>query len=177
MKKMIYLCCVVLLSVACKSVEKTEKVEKAGNDKESAWSVKLAQSGVKPGYGSPKVKQELVDGQRFLIKEISTDKTYGYTEDNPIMVGGGGSEGIKNTKRFFEALTGPLGLPVMYKRLGSCCTFYSKNGLPSGDGISRGLLDIYEVIHDSLEEPVKLYVNMYDSDVLKVPVGGFILKK
>ena len=32
-------------------------------------------------------------------------------------------------------------------------------------------------MHDGLTEPVKLYINMYDSDVLKVPVGGFTLKK
>ena len=130
------------------------------------------------GYGSPRVKQELVDNQMFLIKEYSTDPTYGYTASNPIMVGGAKEkEGVQNEIRFLKALAGPLGFPVIYKRLGSCCSFYSENGNIGDDGIGRGVLDIYEVMHDGLNEPVKLYINMYDSDVLKVPVGGFTLKK
>ncbi len=141
-------------------------------------SVKLKQAGVNVGYGSPNIKQKLVNDQMFLIKEYATDETYGYTESNPIMVGGAKEkEGVQNEIRYLKALTGPLGLPVVYKRLGSCCTFYSENGNDPGDGIRRGLLDIYEVMHDGLETPVKLYINMYDSDVLKVPVGGFTLKK
>ena len=133
---------------------------------------------INAGYGSPRVKQELVDERTFLIKEFSTDSTYGYTESNPIMVGGAREkEGPQNEQRFFNALAGPLGLPVMYKRIGSCCSFQSENGNLGGDGITRGALDKYEVIHDSSNAPVILYLNMYDSDVLKVPVGGFTLKK
>jgi hypothetical protein len=130
------------------------------------------------GYGSPNVKQVLVDNDMFLIKEFSTDSTYGYTESNPIMVGGAKENiGPINERRFLNALAGPLGFPVFYKRLGSCCPFYTKNGNDVGDGQSRGLLDVYEVHHDSMNEPVKLYINMYDSDVLKVPVGGFTIRK
>ena len=134
-------------------------------------------SGLPAGYGSPNVKQEIVNDV-FVIKEYSTDETYGYSENNPIMVGGAREkEGVQNEIRFLKALAGPLGFPVIYKRLGSCCNFYSENGNIGGDGIGRGVLDIYEVMHDGLNEPVKLYINMYDSDVLKVPVGGFTLKK
>jgi len=133
---------------------------------------------INAGYGSPRVKQELANDQMFLIKEYSTDMTYGYTESNPIMVGGAKEkEGVQNEIRFLKALAGPLGFPVIYKRLYSCCNFYSENGNIGDDGIGRGLLDVYEVMHDGLNEPVKLYINMYDSDVLKVPVGGFTLKK
>ena len=130
------------------------------------------------GYGSPRVKQELVDDRTFLLKEFSNDSTYGYTENNPIMVGGAREkEGPKNEQRFLNALAGPLGLPVIYKRVGSCCTFQTENGNLGGDGIIRGVLDMYEVMHDSSNAPVILYINMYDSDVLKVPVGGFTIKK
>jgi hypothetical protein len=113
----------------------------------------------------------------FFIKEFSNDSTYGYTENNPIMVGGAGAEGVLNEKRFLNALTGPLGFPVIYKRLNSCCHFYTENGNIGNDGIGRGMLDVYEVMHDGLNAPVILYINMYDSDVLKVPVGGFKLKE
>ena len=139
--------------------------------------IKAKQSQVSDKYGSPNVKQKLVNQDMFLITEFSADSTYGYTADNPIMVGGGGKDGVQNEKRYLNALAGPLGLRVMYKRLNSCCMFYTKNGNDLGDGKRMGLLDVYEVIHDSMEEPVILYINMYDSDVLKVPVGGFTLKK
>ena len=130
-----------------------------------------------PGYGSPYVNQKLINNEIFLILEYSTDETYGYTESNPIMVGGAKeNEGVQNEIRFLKALTGPLGFPVIYKRLGSCCPFQTENTKIDEDGIGRGLLDVYEVIHDSMNEPVKLYINMYDSDILKVPVGGFTLK-
>ena len=152
MKKIFYVCCIILLSVSCKTTQKT---------------------GGEAGYGSPRVKQELVNDQMFLIKKIARDKTYGYTEKNPIMVGGGLSEGALNQRRFLNALLGPNGEPVIYQRLGSCCPFYTKNGI-FGDS---GLLDRYEITFIGTKTPpIVLYINMYDSDVLQVPVG-FTLRK
>ena len=151
-KKMFYVCCIVLLSVACKSAEK---------------------AGGKSGYGSPRVTQVLVNDQMFLIKEYSTDKTYGYTERNPIMVGGARqNEGPKNERRFLNALAGPAGEQISYQRLGSCCHFSTRNGAIG----NSGLLDKYEITYEGLKTPIVLYINMYDSDVLKVPVG-FTLRK
>jgi len=173
MKKIGYLCCIACLCFACKTAEKAAKEPKAKKEK---TQIITKQAEVSDKYGSPNVKQKLVNQDMFLITEFSADSTYGYTADNPIMVGGGGKDGVQNEKRYLNALAGPLGLPVIYKRLNSCCMFYTKNGNDLGDGKPRGLLDVYEVIHDSMEEPVILYINMYDSDVLKVPVGGFTLK-
>ena len=146
------MCCITLLFAACKSVEK---------------------AGGKAGYGSPNVKQQLVNDQMFLIKEYATDKTYGYTERNPIMVGGARqNEGTKNERRFLNALLGPAGEQISYQRLGSCCGFSTKNGTFG----NSGLLDMYEITYDGLKKPIVLYINMYDSDVLKVPIG-FTLKE
>ncbi|WP_255345422.1 hypothetical protein [Pontibacter sp. BAB1700] len=39
-----------------------------------------------------------------------------------------------------------------------------------------GLLDKYSITYEGLAEPIILYINMYDSDKLKVPVG-FTLKQ
>jgi len=144
------MCGMILLLVACKSVGKV---------------------GSKVDYGSPRVNQELVNDQMFLIKEYATDKTYGYTEKNPIMVGNG-NEGPKNERRFLNALAGPEGEQINYQRKGSCCHFYTQNGT-FGD---TGLLDMYEITYEGLKTPITLYINMYDSDTLKVPVG-FTLKK
>ena len=122
-------------------------------------------------YGSPNIQQTLLDQNTFKVDKYSSDLTYGYSEENPIMVGSKGNAGPLNERRFLNALTGPNGEAITYKRLGSCCAFKIKNGL-MGD---MGLLDMYEVAHKGLEKPVILYINMYDSDELKIPVG--FLKK
>ena len=150
MKKFIYVICIVLLMVSCKSTGKLSNKNLVD-------------------YGSPRVKQELVNDQMFLIREFATDATYGYTEKNPIMVG---EFSPQNQRRFLNALAGPKGEPISYRRLGSCCPFYTKNGTFG----NSGMLDKYEVTYEGLEKPIILYINMYDSDVLKVPVG-FTLSK
>lgn len=117
-------------------------------------------------YGSPNIKQTLINSQTFKIDIYSDDPTYGYTEQNPVMVGREES-GPLNERRFLNALTGPDGEAITYSRLGSCCHFKTKNGLIN----NAGLLDKYEVAYKGLEKPIILYINMYDSDVLKIPVG------
>ena len=117
-------------------------------------------------YGSPRVKQELLNDQMFIIKKYATDKKYGYTEKYPIMVGGI-IEGPINQRRFLNALTGPKGEQISYRRLASCCPFYTKNALFD----NSGRLDKYQITYEGLEAPIILYINMYDSDELKVPVG------
>ena len=166
-QNLFYACCIILLSFACKSSEKAGKMDYENLDMRQANNQKTGTM----DYGSPRVKQELVYDQMFLVKEYTTDKAYGYTVEKPIMVGGG-SEGPKNERRFLNALTGPKGEQISYQRLGSCCSFYTKNGT-FGDA---GLLDKYEITYEGLGTPIILYINMYDSDILKVPVG-FTLKK
>ena len=120
-------------------------------------------------YGSPKVELELANERMFEIKHATTDEGYGYTVEKPIMVGSGGpgGSGPLNEQRFLNALAGPNGEKVAYRRRGSGFHFKSDNGF-IGDG---GVLDAYEVIHKGLDAPVILYINMYDSDTLMIPVG------
>lgn len=115
-------------------------------------------------YGSPDLKQELADDNTFKITQYSQDKTYGYTEKNPVMVGGN-TEGPKNERRFLNALSGPNGEKTEYSRIGSCCPFKTKNSEWGG------MLDKYSVTYAGLEKSLTIYINMYDSDTLKVPVG------
>lgn len=117
------------------------------------------------------VQHELLDARTFKITKFTKDKTYGYTEDNPIKVGGG-MEGPLNEQRFLNALAGPNGEKVTYKRQGSCCPFKTPNAV-FGDS---GMLDMYEVIIEGASEKIILYLNMYDSGTLQVPVG-FTLRK
>lgn len=99
------------------------------------------------------------------VTTISTDKTYGYTQENPIKVGGTES-GPANERNYLDKLAGPNGESISYVRVGSCCPFKTPNGLMGG-----GLLDRYEIKWDGQSAPVYLYINMYDKDVLKAPVG------
>jgi hypothetical protein len=119
-------------------------------------------------YGNPNVKQALIDEYTFKIEYFSNDPTYGYTQENPIMVGGAlTSEGPLNERRFLNALTGPNGEELTYRRLGSCCIFSTKNSTFQ----NSGLLDMYSITYSGLKEPITLYINMYDSDILKVPIN------
>lgn len=115
----------------------------------------------------------LLNEKTFDLSEISKDKTYGYTEKNPIMVGGvKNNEGPLNERRYLNALAGPNGEYISYNRTGSCCQFKSENGF-----MGSGLLDMYEVTWKNQKEPVILYINMYDAGNLKAPVGFTIAKK
>ena len=133
--------------------------------------------------GEANVRHELLDARTFKITKFARDKTYGYSEDNPVKVGGG-MEGPLNEQRFLNALAGPNGEKVTYKRQGSCCPFKSRDALPSDGNVQTpnalfgdsGVLDMYEVIIEGSSEKIILYLNMYDSETLQVPVG-FTLRK
>ena len=101
-------------------------------------------------------------------KEQSEDPTYGYTEENPVRVGGG----ARNHEPFLKSLRGPDGQKLKYKRLGSCCFFSTPNTF-MGD---KGLLDKYEVSYKGLKEPLTLYLNSYDYEQPMVPVGLTLAK-
>lgn len=112
-------------------------------------------------------KTNLLNNQTFLLTEVSTDKTYGFSEKNPIEVGGAEKgEGPLNERRFLNALAGPNGEKVDYHRAGSCCPVKSKNGL-----MGMALLDNYRVTWGGSKDTVSIYINMYDYGALKVPVG------
>ncbi len=103
----------------------------------------------------------------FEITKHATDKKYGYTEKNPILVGKKeGMGGPKEEQMFLNALKGPLGQDIGYRRLGSCCNFKTDNGYMGG-----GLLDKYEIIWEGQDEPVILYINMYDHGDMFIPEG------
>lgn len=67
-----------------------------------------------------------------------------------------------------NALAGPNGEKVAYERLGSCCPFKTKNAV-FGDS---GMLDKYEITIEGSSKKIILYLNMYDSETLQVPVDS-----
>jgi len=107
----------------------------------------------------------------FIITSISSDPKYGYDKDYPVNVF------YQNTKndsinaiRFFNALTGPKGEKIFYKKVEICCPFPSKNSVSGA-----ALLDVYQVTWVGQARPITLYINRYEKSTLMAP-QGFALK-
>lgn len=113
------------------------------------------------------VKVKMLNNTTYLLETATQDETYGYTQENPIKVGGVMDSGPENERKFLNALLGPNGEKVTYNRRGSCCPFKTPNGIIE----KSGLLDIYEVKIEGTGTVVKLYLNMYDKGNLYIPVG------
>ena len=111
---------------------------------------------------------ELLDNQTVKLTQVSSDKTYGYTQKNPVKTGGGPA----GERKYLNALMGPNGEAISYTRQGSCCPFKTPNGLLD----NTGMLDIYEVTYAGLDKPIILYLDMYDYEELQAPVN-FSFKK
>ena len=87
---------------------------------------------------------------------VSTDATYGYTQANPIRVGGGAFGGPPRERAYLDVLRGPNGQAIAYGRLGST---------QSGSMI----LDVFVIT--GLEKTVTLYVDEDSYAVPQAPVG------
>ncbi|MBY0536939.1 MAG: hypothetical protein K2P88_13905 [Chitinophagaceae bacterium] len=157
MTKLIYVMAIGLLFVQCSSSKKSSSSSSSSPSSSSK-------------YPNTNTMAKL-DESTFQLTEVSTDESYGYTESNPIRVGGPFSDAVKNEQRFLNALLGPDNQVVKYRRTGSCCPFKTPNGIMDG-----GLLDRYEITYEGLEKPIYLFVNMYDYEYLKAP-KGFTFKK
>ncbi|KAA3644609.1 MAG: hypothetical protein DWQ07_14435 [Chloroflexi bacterium] len=88
---------------------------------------------------------------------ISVDDSYGYTEENPIRVGGDAFDGPPRARAFFDNLLGPNGESVSYERSGSF-------------GFGDTILDGY-VVTIAGGQTVTLYVDQYTYTDPEAPVG------
>ena len=108
----------------------------------------------------------------FLITEYSQDAKYGYDPDYPVNVFYKNSKDENlNAQRYLNALAGPKGEKIFYKKLESCCPFPSKR-----TEMGAGFLDVYEITWVGLQKPLKLYLNIYERGYLLIPIG-FSAKK
>jgi hypothetical protein len=102
-----------------------------------------------------------------VVVTVSKEATYGVTAQNPIKVGGGVDGGVRGEQSYLNALRGPAGQTITYRRNGSCCPFKTPNGLID----NTGMLDAYTVTWEGNAKPLTLYINMYDKGDLFIPVG------
>jgi len=123
----------------------------------------LSQTSDNPDHWK-KVGQEaftnLIEGIKFTETggscPISTDESYGYSENNPIKVGGDFISGVSRERAYLDHLLGPNGESLSYERQGSTM---------SGDVI----LDIYTLSGQGVD--MILYVDLYHYTEVQAPVG------
>lgn len=109
----------------------------------------------------------VVKNNAFVITAYSKDKKYGYNKDYPINIYYRGTKNDTINQRYFiNALAGPKGEKITYKKLENCCPFPTKNS-----DMGAGFLDVYELKWDGLKTPIILYLNIYERGQLMVPVG------
>jgi hypothetical protein len=103
--------------------------------------------------------------KKISKNNIVTDN-YGYMQNEPINVGGVYTSGAANQREYLNSLSGPNGEEVSFVRVGSCCPFKTKNS-----SFNSGLLDIYKVTYDGKGDTVRLYLNLYDEEPVRAPLG------
>jgi len=99
----------------------------------------------------------------------STDKTYGFTKENPISTGISTEpprQGATMMRLMLNSLRGPAGEAIEYERVGICCRFDRPNATPSS-----GFLDIVKLKIDGQEESMTVYFDIYNGRGLFIPVG------
>jgi tetratricopeptide (TPR) repeat protein len=103
------------------------------------------------------------------LKEIASNKKYGFTEDDPVKVGNGPEGGPANQRAYMNLLRDKMGKGISYTRLGSCCQYKSENGL-----LGMGMLDIYEITYRNEKNEIeksKIYISFDDYEEPKILFG------
>ncbi|QRN82179.1 hypothetical protein JR338_06940 [Chloroflexota bacterium] len=95
--------------------------------------------------------------------QISEDPTYGYSENNPILLGGGSLQAIDRKMEYLNNLLGPNQELVMATRLRSFM-------------VENLLVEEYELTYVGLDEPVIIYLNTGVWSPIAAPIG-FICKQ
>ncbi|MBG0787356.1 MAG: hypothetical protein H0S79_19875 [Anaerolineaceae bacterium] len=90
---------------------------------------------------------------------VSTDSSYGYSEDNPVLVGGDWLEGPSRERAYLDNLRGPNGEMISYERVGS-------------EEYGDTILDKYQITYSGLSSPITIYIDEYSwTGDLYAPVG------
>jgi hypothetical protein len=104
--------------------------------------------------------ESLLDRIKFSDQDaacpVSTDQTYGYTESNPVQIGGDSFGGPAREQAYLEHVRGPNGEALAYEREGSIPT-------------ETTILDAYKITGPGINET--LYLDIYSYTPLQAPVG------
>jgi hypothetical protein len=90
---------------------------------------------------------------------VADDEQYGFRTDHAIQVRGDAFTGPAREVKYLNALRGPTGQGIHFRRLGSL------------QGPDRTILDAYEITYAGLDKPLRIYVDEYHFDDPKAPKG------
>jgi len=111
----------------------------------------------------------------LYLSKTATDKSYGYSGDNPIKVGFGIKGGPENQRSFLNLLRDGQGNTISYKRAGSCCEYKSEHGM-----LGYAMSDIYVIYYLNIngeKEQTKMYLSYYEYEEPMIPMGFKTINK
>jgi len=106
--------------------------------------------------------------EEYMLRpvEVSKDPSYGYTQSNPVKVGGVQHDcGPLSEREYLLNLRNIYNERPQIQRIGTCCPFETL--APA----SEGHLDLFRLIFTSTRDTVRLYLNMYEYEQPKAPKG------
>lgn len=116
--------------------------------------------------------------QLFSKVQPTTDSTYGYTPTNPLLIKNGDlGTSIQAENYFLKHLTTINNEKLIYVRRGSFRNpKYNSTGIENrfthqAVGGGGPVLDEYIFVVENRGDTIKLYVNVYKSGTISVPVG------
>jgi hypothetical protein len=110
-------------------------------------------------------------GVVMAVEQTARNRSYGWSAREPIRLGGydavpPGEGGDTRQIRFLNSLWGPEGETIFFERIGTCCPFELFGGI-----LDKGVLDVYSLTWDGLDEPRLLYLDRYREGPLRIPLG------
>lgn len=117
-------------------------------------------------------KRPAFKDNQYLITEYADDSKYGFDADYPINIGfiHEKQEAI-NISYYFNALEGPNGERITFKKVATCCPFPTKNTT-----MGAGTIGIYEVTFEGSDKKNTLHFNTFEKGKISCP-KGFKIKK
>lgn len=89
---------------------------------------------------------------------ITMDESYGFSAGNPVKVGLDGASGPARELQYLNALRGPTGQSLRFRRVGTSLA-------------TTVILDVYELNYEGLAKPVRIYLDAYHFEDPVAPRG------
>lgn len=103
------------------------------------------------------------------LETISNDKTYGFSNKNPVKVGAGSNGGLENEQTYLDLLRDDSGHPISYVFKGKCCDYFSKKAQGG-----KGFLSQYEInykLKNGTSKITTIFLNQFEFEQPKVLLG------
>lgn len=86
------------------------------------------------------ISQRVKINSILKLEQVSADKSYGFSQKNPVKVGTGSNGGLENEQTYLDLLRDETSQSISYLFKGKCCDYFSKNAIGG-----KGFLSKYEI--------------------------------